>query len=175
MKKYMLKFEPLIINRAGNSGNTQYLPQVMFLYKKYAKFLMDDFALDGNSFYEYFINLVEEVSPYFWVILCDGDVAGFVYLENFTGNSKVIHSAEITTCFDRKYWGGFTYYTALVFFNYCFSTLGIKKLKALIYPENFRVIQLLTRCGFGKEGYMKAETVRGGRPQDIEVYSLSGN
>jgi len=172
----MLKFKPLIINRSEDFfENLQYLPQVMFLYKKYGKFLMDDFALSGNSFYEYFINLVESVSPYFFVILCDEEVAGFVYLENFTGDVNVMHSAEITTCFDRKYWGGFTYYTALVFFNYCFETLGIKKLKALIYPENFRVKQLLTRCRFEKEGYLKSETVRDGQFQDIEVYALFGN
>lgn len=170
----MLKFKPIIINRGKNLyENAEYLPKLMFLYRRYEKFLKDDYAQDGeDSFWEYFLNLVEEVSPYFWVILESDEVAGFVYLENFTGNSKYKHCAEITTCFDKKYWGGFTYYAAVVFFNYCFETLGLKKIKALIYPQNFRVIKLLTRCGFSKEALLKSETLRGGKFQDIEVYSL---
>ncbi len=169
----MLKFKSIIINRArGIYKNTDYLPRIMFLYRRYEKFLKDDFAISEESFFEYFINLIEELSPYFWVILYGNDVAGFVYLENLTGGDGQLHCAEVTTCFDKRFWGGFTYYTALVFFNYCFETLGFKKIKALIYPENFRVVRLLTRCGFEKEGYFKSETVRCGKPQDIEVYSL---
>lgn len=144
----------------------------MFLYRRYEKFLKDDFAIQEDSFFEYFVSMIEELSPYFWVILADEEVAGFVYLENFTGNSTTKHGAEITTCFDKKFWGSFTYYAALVFFNYCFETLGLKKIKALIYPENFRVVRLLKRCGFNKEGLLESETLRGGKPQDIAVYSL---
>lgn len=169
----MLKFKPIIINRAENFyKNIEYLPRVMFLYRRYEKFLKDDFAIAEESFFEYFVNLVEELSPYFWVILYGNEVAGFVYLENFSGGGGILHSAEVTTCFDKKFWGSFTYYTALVFFNYCFETLGLKKIKALIYPENFRVVRLLTRCGFEKEACLKSETLRGGKFQDIEVYSL---
>lgn len=169
----MLKFKPIIINRKTDYyENVEYIPQIMFLYRRWEKFLKDDFAMSEESFYEYFLNLIEDVSPYFWVILFNNDTAGFVYLENFTGDSKILHGAEITTCFDKKFWGSFTYYTALVFFNYCFKNLGLKKIKALVYPENFRVVRLLKRCGFLKEGILKAETMRNGKPQDIEVYSL---
>lgn len=169
----MLQFRPIIINREENKFiNVEYIPQIMFLYRRFERFLKDDFAVQENTFLEYFLNLVEELSPYFWVIFSDEEVAGFVYLENFTGDSNCFHGAEVTTCFDKKFWGSFTYYTALTFFNYCFKTLGLKKIKAMIYPENFRVINLLKRCGFEKEGLLKSETIRNGRPQDIEVYSL---
>lgn len=169
----MLKFKPLVIKRSINCyKNVEYLPRIMFLYRRYEKFLKDDFAIQEDSFFEYFVSMVEELSPYFWVILADEEVAGFVYLENFTGNSTTKHGAEITTCFDKKFWGSFTYYAALVFFNYCFETLGLKKIKALIYPENFRVVRLLKRCGFNKEGLLESETIRGGKPQNIAVYSL---
>lgn len=169
----MLKFKPITVNRKdGCFKNIEYLPRIMFLYRRYEKFLKDDYAVQEDSFFEYFVSMVEDLSPYFWVILADEDVAGFVYLENFTGDMLQKHGAEITTCFDKKYWGGFTYYAALVFFDYCFEKLGLKKIKALIYPENFRVIRLLKRCGFEKEGLLKSETIRSGRLQDIEVYSL---
>ncbi len=169
----MLKFRQLIVDRKNNYyKNTEYIPQMMFLYRRYKKFLADDFALDGRNFYDYFLDLVEEASPYFWVIFSDDEAAGFVYLENFTGNSEKLHCAEVTTCFDKKFWGGFTYYAAIVFFNYCFENLGLKKVKALIYPENFRVVGLLNRCGFIKEALLKSETMRGGKPQDMVIYSL---
>lgn len=172
----MLKFKPVILNKEkGEYQNLEYIPQIMFLYKRWGRFLKDDFALQEDSFYEYFMDLLEELSPYFWVILCGSEVAGFVYLENFVGNSENLYSAEVSTCFDKKFWGKFTYYAALVFFDFCFANLGLKKIKALIYPENFRVLGLLKRAGFKKEGFLKSETMRFGRPQNIEVYSLFNN
>lgn len=85
----MLKFKPIIINRKTDYyENVEYIPQIMFLYRRWEKFLKDDFAMSEESFYEYFLNLIEDVSPYFWVILFNNETAGFVYLENFTGDSK---------------------------------------------------------------------------------------
>ena len=46
------------------------------------------------------------------------------------------------------------------------------KIKALVYPENFRVKTLLKLTGFEKEALLKNETLRKGKLQDIEVYSL---
>jgi RimJ/RimL family protein N-acetyltransferase len=46
------------------------------------------------------------------------------------------------------------------------------KVKAQIYPQNFRVKTLLKNSGFIYEATLKNETLRAGKPQDIEVYSL---
>ena len=97
---------------------------------------------------------------------------GFVFLDNFIGNDKKLYSAEITTCFDKKAWGSFTRYSAKIFLKKAFDEFGLYKIKAQIYPDNFRVRNYLKDCGFQYETTLKNETVRLGKPQDIEVYGL---
>lgn len=97
---------------------------------------------------------------------------GFVFLDNFVGNKNKLYSAEITTCFDKKAWGSFTRYSAKFFLKMCFDELGLYKIRAQIYPDNFRVKNFLKDCGFIYESTLKNETLRGGKPQDIEIYVL---
>jgi RimJ/RimL family protein N-acetyltransferase len=112
-------------------------------------------------------------SPYFWIITDRNfNFMGFVYLDNFVGKRNCLFSAELTTCFDKKAWGIFTRYSAKFFLKYCFDKLGLYKVKAQIYPQNFRVKTLLKNSGFIYEATLKNETLRAGKPQDIEVYSL---
>ena len=49
------------------------------------------------------------------------------------------------------------------------------KIKAQIYPDNFRVRNFLKDCGFVYETTLKNETLRGGKFQDIEIYALYRN
>lgn len=169
----MNEFVNLVINRKnGRYENTKYFSEILFLYLRYSRFLDDDYALNDLSFYEYFIGLIERLSPFFWVILYDKKVSGFVYLDNIIGDSKRLHCAELTTCFDKAFWGDYTKYCAKVFLNHCFKNLGFKKIKALVYPQNFRVKTLLKASGFEKEGYLRCETLRNNRLQDIEIYSV---
>ena len=148
-----------------------YFEQALFLYAKYSRFLDDDYARDGKSIYEYFENLVKSTFPFCFVIVEGEEVAGFVYLDHIIGDSKRLHSAELTTCFDKKYWGIYTKLCADIFINFCFEKLGFQKIKALVYPENFRVKTLLKYSGFKKEALLKGETLRNNKLQDIEVYS----
>ena len=148
-----------------------YFEQALFLYTKYSKFLDDDYAANSLSCYDYFLNLVTKTL--FFVIVEDDEVVGFVYLDNFIGDSERLHSAELTTCFDRRVWGDYTKACAKIFLNHCFEKYGFKKIKALVYPENFRVKTLLKSTGFQKEALLKAETLRGGKLQDIEIYSVT--
>lgn len=68
----MVEFVNLIIDRKQKRfENIQYFSEVLFLYLRYNKFLDDDYALNGKSFYEYFLGLVERLSPFsglFYVI-----------------------------------------------------------------------------------------------------------
>ena len=41
-----------------------------------------------------------------------------------------------------------------------------------MFPDNFRVKNLLKYSGFVKEALLKGETIRGGDLQDIEIYSI---
>lgn len=146
-----------------------YFEQALFLYTKYSKFLDDDYASNGMSPYDYFLNLV--MKTLFFVIVEDCEVVGFVYLDNFIGDSERFHSAEVTTCFDRRVWGNYTKICGRIFLDHCFEKYGLKKIKALVYPENFRVTTLMKSIGFEKEALLKAETMRNNKLQDIEVYA----
>jgi len=169
----MNRFKNIIIDRSGNFfKNMEYLSRVMFLHMRNEKYMDDDYAYNGESFFEHFIDLVERVCPFFWVIIDGDNVSGFVYLDNVIGNSKSLHSAELVTCFDRAYWGKYTKICAKLFIDYCFETFGFIKIKALIYPQNFRVKAILKESGFEKEGVLKSETKKNGILQDIEIFSI---
>ena len=171
-QKFPISFNKLIINRDLEIfENIEYLPKILELYKHYANNLEDDFSPYRLS-YENFINFLEKISPHFYLVFCKKDFCGFMTLENFVGNDKKLYSAEVTVCLKRKYWGNFALNVAQKFKNYCFSVLKITKLKALIYTQNKLSKNLLYRCGFKKEATLKSETLRNGKPQDIEVYTL---
>lgn len=154
----MCKFVPI---------TPKYTNSVNRLYEKYTKYTEDDYNEDNLA------GIIQRTQPFFWVILtASDDFAGFVYLDNFIGNSKKLHSAELTTCFLPKFWGIYPKYCAKIFLKQCFDKFGFTKIKALIYPQNFRVKTLLKESGFEKEATLKSETQKNGKPQDIEVYSL---
>lgn len=148
-----------------------YFEQALLLYIRYSKFLDDDYAYDGLPANIYFENLIKRTSPFFFIIVEQKEFAGFVYLDNITGDSKHLHCAELVTCFSKKYWGECTKQCAKIFIPYCFDVLGFKKIKTLVYPENFRTKALLKFAGFEKEALLKGETLRNNKMQDIEVFS----
>ena len=146
-----------------------YIPSVEKCYRKFSKYFQDDFIRDNS------LDILSSY-PNFWIILDYSDnFMGFVFLDNFVGNDEKLFSAELTTCFDRKAWGSYTRYSAKIFLKKCFDEFGLFKIKAQIHPDNFRIRNLLKDCGFEYESTLKNETLRNGKPQDIEVYSLYRN
>lgn len=172
----MSKFIKIVINRKKREfRNIQYIPQVINLYEKFSKYLHDDYFLEGQiASVDAVINLVEKTSPFFWVIVDkkNDKFAGFVFLDNFVGNGNNFHSAEITTCFEPSFWGKYTKTCAKKFIKYCFKKYNLKKIKACVFNQNFKVKTLLKKSGFKKEAVLKAETIKNGKLQDIEVYSI---
>lgn len=153
-----------------NEKFPEYIENIKTLYQKYSKFLSDDFSpfLNCNI-----ADFIQALSPYFWVITDRNNrFAGFVYLDNFTGNNEKLYSAEVSVCFAKKRRGAYVRYCAKFFFKMCFDVFGLRKIKAQIYPQNFTVRKLLKDCGFQYESRLISETLRNGKPQDIEVYSL---
>ena len=168
----MIKFKKVKIDVENkNFKNINYLENIFNLTKNYNNYLNDDYSQNSDLF-EQIIKLITQTSPFFWVILSDEDFAGFVYLENIIGNNKHLHSAEIVTAFERKFWGKFTKSCAKKFIMYCFKKLKFKKLKAIIYKENFRTEGILKTCGMTLEATLKAETLRNNKLQDIKIYSV---
>ena len=173
MQRQQFRFERIMINRkAGLFHNIKYFPQVMKLYIKYLRNLEDDFSLFSQRSLEGMVETIERISPHFYLVLADDEVCGFFCLEHLIGSENKIHSAEVITCFNRKYWGVFTKYAARNFQDFCFDVLGLTKIKALVYPQNSRVKAILRVCGFRREALLKAETRKNNRLQDIEIYSV---
>lgn len=145
-----------------------YLGKAQNSYKKYFKYLQDDFSLLVDI-----KDLIGCVNPYFWLILdYENNYKGFVFLDNFTGNNQKNYSAELTVCFDKNCWGNYSKYCAKIFLKKCFDELELEKIKAQIYPDNYRVKTLLKSAGFEYETTLKNETIRNGKMQDIDVYAL---
>jgi len=159
-----------------------YIPAIQKCYQSYAKYLQDDFSCSEEDIFEF----IGRISPFCWAIIArkTNQFMGFVYLDNLIGGSvkvssetnesgnPLLYSAELTTCFDKQAWGDFTRYSAKIFLKKCFDELGLYKIKAQIYPDNFRIKTLLKFAGFEYEATLKAETLRAGKPQDIDVYAL---
>lgn len=172
----MSKFIKITINKNKKEfKNIEYLPQIIALYERFSAYLHDDYFLESKiSAIDAVLELVERTSPYFWAIIDKkkNKLAGFVFLDNWVGAKNNPHSAEVTTCFNPAYWGIYTKICARKFINYCFKNYKVRKLKASIFPQNFKVKTLLKRVGFKKEATLKAETVKKGIMQDIEVFSI---
>lgn len=171
----MNRFKPIVLDFENKFFlNSEYVLPLFVLYSRYSKYLDDDFARDGRGTFRFFIENIQKLSPFFWAIVDEknNSPAGFVYLDNIIGNSETLYSAEINTGLFKRYWGEFPVDTANKFFRLCFEKIGLRKLKALVYPQNFRVKTLLKKIGFTKEACLKAETLCGGKSQDIEIYSI---
>ena len=150
--------------------NLHYITKILECYKKYSKYLHDDFTPDNG------IEFILCSIPYLWAI-CDikGNFMGFVSLENFTGNKFKLFSAEITTCFKKRAWGNYTKYCAKIFLKKCFDELGLYKIKAEIFPDNHNVKTLLKNAGFQYETTLHNETLRNNKLQNIDIYSITKN
>ena len=173
MQKHLFKFEKLIINRRKMYfHNLKYFPQILNLYIKYMQYLEDDFSSIRENILTGLLDYIEYVSPHFYLVLCENELCGFFALENIIGKNQNLYSAYVVTCFKKKYWGTFTKLAGHSFLKFCFEELGIRKLKAIIYPQNYRVRGILKNCGFVKEAKLFGETLKDGKPQDLEIYSV---
>ena len=170
----MIKFIKIVVDRKNQEfRNIQYIPQIIVLNEKFARYLHDDYFLEGQkSSVDAVINLIEKASPFFWAVIDKktNKFAGFVFLDNWVGAKSNFHSAEVTTCFSPSFWGKYTKICAKKFVKYCFKKYQLKKLKAYVFPQNFKVKTLLKTLGFKKEAVLKGETLRNGELQDVEVF-----
>ena len=157
----MCKFIEVDLNTPHNLFSIlHHIPNIQNCYRKYYKYLQDDFA----EYEEDILSYISHCSPYFWIVLdYDDTFMGFIAMDNFVGSRQNLYSGEISVC------------GAKIFLKKCFDELGLYKIKAQIFPDNFRVKSILKTSGFKYESTLKEDTLRNGVPQDIEVYSLYRN
>ena len=172
----MIKFIKITINRKNKEfKNIQYLPQIIALIEKFARYLHDDYFFENRkSPVDSIIDLIEKTTPFFWVIIDKktDKFTGFIFLENWVGAKNNFHSAEVTTCFCPEFWGKHTKICAKKFVKYCFKKYKLKKLKAYVFAQNFKVKTLLKVAGFKKEAVLRGETLKDGELQDVEVFAV---
>ena len=167
----MIKFVKIKIDRNKKIyKNIYFLEDIYKLFEKYGTFLNDDYT--DKNLLDNIIQTIEQFYPFYWAVLKDDEFAGFVFLENIIGNTDKLHSAEITTCFKREYWGKFTKLAAKKFIRYCFKKYKFKKLKAKVFKENYRAAAILKSAGMSLEAELKSETTKNGKPQNIQIYSV---
>ncbi|MBR1425245.1 GNAT family N-acetyltransferase [bacterium] len=151
-----------------NNRSLHYTNKVQRCFNRYAKYLQDDFSHGEKDIISYISNI-----PFFYIILSyDNEFMGFVYLDNFVGDDKNNYSAELTTCFEPHAWGTFTRYSAKFFLKKAFDEFGLYKIKAYVFPDNYRTSVLLKSSGFEYETTLKKETVRKNKLQDIDIYAI---
>jgi RimJ/RimL family protein N-acetyltransferase len=170
-----IKFLRLQIRpKDGILENISYLPQVFELVREYKNRIFDDyFDAQSSSMTDAIISLIEATSPYFWLItMRNGEMIGFVYLDEWTGSCENPFSASVTTCIAKPYWGKYTRFAGKRFVKYVFRRYKLKKLKAQVYSSNKSAVTLLKRLGFSYECTLKSETIVDFRPVDIDVYSI---
>lgn len=145
--------------------------QLVTLYKTH---IFDDFV--QKSTYETIVGICKRYFPYFWLILRDetDEVAGFAYLYDVVGDKKSLHSACVTTCFKKSFWGAPARRAAKIFLKFCFGWLGLKKLRAECFASNRLVTGFLRDLNFKKEGILKNETIVNKKPEDLVVWGLLG-
>ena len=170
----MIKFAKVIINRKINEyRNLHFLPDILKLMLHYERFMFDDY-FEVNNLAEALFDLIESSGRFFWVILDEKteEFMGFAYFDKFIGCEGKIHSAEVNTCFCRKYWGYPVREAGRKFIKYCFKKYGFQKIKATVFKENLIVKGLLRYLGFKKEAVLKGETLKNNKLQDVEIYSI---
>lgn len=140
------------------------------LLKKYKHRLFDD----GNSFndiksvYDFLLSL----NGFLWFIIdpSKNKLAGFIFLDGWWANG---YGVDISTCFDKAYYGQFVRETGKIFIPYIFKTYNIKKLQAQVYSTNIVTTKLLYDLGFKYDGTFKKHTVVNNKVVDVIFFYIT--
>ena len=90
---------------------------------------------------------------------------GFVWLRP--------HSAEIGYDLAKAYWGqGIMHEALTALLDYAFGDLGLKRVEALVMPQNARSKKLLGRLGFTHEGTLREYDHFKGASHDMEMHAI---
>lgn len=141
-------------------------PDIKKLAAKYAGVLVDDYN-SGD-----FADLLNEVAPHLYAGAYNGEFIGFVYLNDWRGSKEKFHSATLTVCIDKKFWGKTAREAGRLFIKKVFKHYKCFKLKALVFEHNLNANNFLLSLGFKKESLLLNETFKNNKPVNIIVYGI---
>lgn len=145
-----------------------YMLSALKLMLLYRENLFDDYFGANDDFETAVKNLIKACYPWFWVVVDEKKdcLAGVVYLYNAVGRRGKLHSAYVSTCFRRRYWGSFVTRASRLFFRYVFAKLKPTKLFAEIYSHNCLGQSFVDRLGFAFHSYNIGQTMQNNKPSD---------
>lgn len=160
---------PFFIN-ISDSSSFIFIFDFLRLLKKYKHRLFDD----GEQFYDInsVFKFITSLNGFLWFIIDPGKLklAGFIFLDGWWANG---YGVEITTCFDKAYYGQFVRETGRIFIPYIFEAFNIKKLLAQVYSTNIMATKLLYDLGFEYEGTLKKHTIVKNKVVDILIFYMT--
>jgi len=162
--KHNYNFIPLDFQ---TKSGLQFLPKILMLLDKNKSMMVDDYT-DAN--YEGLLNFVKSFTPWFIAITKNDEFLGFIYCTDWQGSETQKHSCEISACSEKKYFGSDTRNVLKLFTEYLYNNLGLVKIFARTYKENFNCVKILIDSGFKQEGFLKGSTLRNNELQDQFIF-----
>jgi RimJ/RimL family protein N-acetyltransferase len=103
-----------------------------------------------------------------WAVYRDGEIGGLVTFDPW---SPVVGSTHCL--FSRRFWGHETTVPALrEAYRQIFETNGTRKLLAFAFADNYQLLGVAKKLGARREGLLRHQTMRGGRPVDMIAIGL---
>ncbi|KRM87110.1 GNAT family N-acetyltransferase [Lacticaseibacillus thailandensis] len=104
-----------------------------------------------------------------WLIMVDGNIAGWVSLEAFYGRPAYSHTAEISIYLDQHYQHQQLGQAALDFVFSQLPHLALDTIVAFVFHHNGPSQHLFTRNGFDRWGHLPRVALMDGQRRDLDI------
>ena len=119
----------------------------------------------------WFSFLAQMPEPTSWAIEVDGLAVGSIGVR--LGEGIYLKSAEFGYWLAEPYWGcGIMTEAANAVSRYAMRRFGLIRLEAPVFEWNPASMRVLEKCGFVREGVLRASAVKDGRVIDRVLYAL---
>lgn len=103
-----------------------------------------------------------------------GHLIGDMELEHISWRAK---TAELSICIgEREYWGrGYGAEAIGLLLDFCFGSLGLRRVYLRVYRHNLRAIKCYEKCGFRKEGVLRRSGRVGRKQGDVYLMAVEAH
>lgn len=140
------------------------VPRVWTWMERFRSRVADDFA---PKTLEEFVDDWERRGSETWAVYRDGELGGLVTVEQV---SPVVASSHCL--FKKEFWGAETTIPALQQVYGKVFERGITKISSAVFHDNDTIKSLAYKIGAKREGMLRNQTLRGGKPVHMVVVGL---
>lgn len=120
-----------------------------------------------------FLRTIAEPHEFFYAVCLDGVPVGAVTLDRGKG-PRAAHRAELGYVVARAHWGkGVATEGARLALAAGFQKLGVRRIEALVDPDNAGSMRVLEKAGLKQEGLLHQYVMHRGRLRDRWVYAVT--